>query len=216
MIQAIIFDFDGTLAETEYIHIQSLKEAFEEETGLTINKDEIGEKGGMMYYDKLTIIFRDHGITDFDKMKIADMAYEKYKKVFLDKVGPRVGVINVVKKLAGNYKIGVCSPNEKSVLEDTLKKFNIREFFDVIVSIEDVERPKPDPEGYVLAAKRLGVKPEECLVFEDTPTGFTSAKSAGMKVIALHNPYLKDPEYPGMEMFLKSFEDFDINSINNF
>ena len=215
MIQAIIFDFDGTLVDTEEIHTQALKEVFEEETGIAIDKKEIEERAGMTYANKTKEILAERNISGFDPEKIGDMGYENYKKTFVDKIELSKGVLKAIKNLKGKFKLGIATPNERIVIDKTLEKFGIKKFFDVIVSIEDVSRPKPDPECYIVAAKKLGLKPENCLVFEDTPTGFIAAKSAGTKCIVLPNPYLKDPEYPRADGFIKSFEDLKIDSIKN-
>ena len=78
MIDTIIFDFDGTMADTEDIHTFMFKKALEEETGREFTDKEIGEKAGMIYKDKLKLIFDEHGITGVDGEKIAENAYQSY------------------------------------------------------------------------------------------------------------------------------------------
>jgi HAD superfamily hydrolase (TIGR01509 family) len=216
MIDTIIFDFDGTLVDTEDIHTTVLKDIMEKETGREFTREEIAEKAGMVYADKMRAIFKEHGMKGFDVEKISKTVYPNYKKIFLGKVKLKPGVRELLESLHEKYKIGIYSPNDRSVLVRTLEKFDLMRFFGVIVSIEDVEKPKPDPEGYLLAAKKLGSKPENCLVFEDTPTGFTSAKGAGMKTIVLKNPYLKNPKYPGADGFIDDFMGFDLATLKKF
>jgi HAD superfamily hydrolase (TIGR01509 family) len=206
MIRAVIFDYDGTLVDSEYLHCLALSEAIKANTGIAVTPEQVGLLAGMTYTEKARILLKDKG--NFDIEKIAAEAYDYFLSIALDKIKLRRGAKRVIKMIHSlGLKIGLCSPNEKEFLKKSLSKFGILKYFQVIVGREDVVKPKPDPEGYLLAAERLKVKPEECLVFEDTPTGFTSAKQAGMKVIILYNPYLKDPQYPGALMQIKEYKE---------
>ncbi len=205
MIKAVIFDFDGTLVDSEELHCIALADAIKDNTGIDISPRQIGLLAGMTYAEKVKILLK--GI-DADIEKITKEAYEYFLAIALDKIKLRRGVKRIIKMIHSiNLKIGLYSPNKRQFLINVLDKFDLLKYFQVVIGREDVERPKPDPEGYLLAAEKLGVKPEECLVFEDTPTGFTSAKQAGMKVITLYNPYLKNPEYPGVLKQIKDYKE---------
>ncbi|MEM5777024.1 MAG: HAD family phosphatase [Candidatus Aenigmatarchaeota archaeon] len=206
MIKAVIFDFDGTLVDSEQLHCISLVKSIKENTGVEVTPKQVGLLAGMTYAEKTKILLKDK--KDYDIDKITKDAYEHFLSIASDKIKLRRGTKRVIKIIHSlNIKIGLYSPNKKDFLKKTLEKFDILKYFDVIVGREDIQKPKPDPEGYLLAAKLLQVKPEECLVFEDTPTGFTSAKLAGMKVITLYNPYLKDPKYPGVLREIKDYRE---------
>ena len=206
MLQAVIFDFDGTLVDSEYLHCFALSKTITTNTGIPITPEQVGLLAGMTYAEKAKILLKDKG--KFDIEKIAAEAYDYFLSIALDKIKLRRGAKRVIKMIHSlNLKIGLYSPNKKEFLTSVLSKFDLLKYFDVIVGREDVSRPKPDPEGYLLAAKKLKVRPEDCLVFEDTPTGFTSAKQAGMKVIVLYNPYLKDPHYPGAIMQINDYKE---------
>jgi HAD superfamily hydrolase (TIGR01509 family) len=206
MIKAVIFDFDGTLVDSEHLHCVALSEAIKTNTGIDVSPEQVGLLAGMTYAEKTKILLKDKG--SFDIEKITTDAYEYFLAVALDKIKLRRGVKRVVKMIHSlGLRIGLYSPNKKEFLTNALSKFDLLKYFDVVVGREDIIRPKPDPEGYLLAARKLGVNPEDCLVFEDTPTGFTSAKQAGMKVITLYNPYLKNPQYPGAIMQIKDYKE---------
>jgi HAD superfamily hydrolase (TIGR01509 family) len=206
MVQAVIFDFDGTLVDSEHLHCLALSKAIKANTGIYVSPEQVGLLAGMTYTEKAKILLKDKG--SFDIEKITTDAYEHFLSIALDKIKLRRGAKRFIKAIRSlGLKIGLYSPNKKDFLISVLSKFDLLKYFDVVVGREDVVKPKPDPEGYILAARKLGVKPEDCLVFEDTPTGFTSAKQAGMKVITLHNPYLKDPEYPGATMQIRDYKE---------
>jgi HAD superfamily hydrolase (TIGR01509 family) len=85
-------------------------------------------------------------------------------------------------------KLAVASSSHKRMIEYVLKKLEIIDFFDSIVGAEDIDRSKPDPEIFLMSAKRLNVKPEECIVVEDSKLGVEAAKKAGMKCLGYFNP----------------------------
>ena len=85
-------------------------------------------------------------------------------------------------------KIAIASSAYISYIKFVLDKFKIRDYVNVIISADDVSKGKPDPETYLRACSRLGVKPEYCIVLEDAPNGIQSAKAAGCKCIAIKNP----------------------------
>lgn len=205
-IDTVIFDFDGTLADSEAIHVDVLKQALKQKLNIDVAAEEIEELAGMTYAAKIKHILRDKNIM-FDEKEISKLAADQYVKMFDSRIMLRKGAKELLETISSlDLKIGLYSPNSRHVLETTLKKFNIKGYFQVVVSAEDVKTPKPDPEGYLLAAKKLKTEPEKCLVFEDTPTGFTSAKSAGMKVAVVYNPYLRNPQFPKADAFVKTFE----------
>ncbi|MEM5799397.1 MAG: HAD family phosphatase [Candidatus Aenigmatarchaeota archaeon] len=206
MIKAVIFDFDGTLVDSEELHCISLAKSIKENTGVEISPKQVRLLAGMTYTEKTRILLKDKKYYDIEK--ITKDAYDHFLSIALSEIKLRRGVKKVIKMIHSlNIKIGLYSPNKKEFLKKTLEKFDILKYFNVIIGREDIKKPKPDPEGYLLAAKLLQLKPEECLVFEDTPTGFTSAKLAGMKVITLYNPYLQDPQYPGVLRQIKDYKE---------
>jgi len=206
MIKAVIFDFDGTLVDSEELHCIALAKSIKDNTGVDIKPKEVGLLAGMTYAEKTKRLL--NGKASYDINKIVDEAYNYFLSIALEKIKLRRGAKRIIKMMHSlGLKIGLYSPNKKEFLQGVLAKFDLLKYFDVIIGREDIQRPKPDPEGYLLAAKLLGVDPKECLVFEDTPTGFESARQAGMKVITLYNPYLKDPQYPGAIRQIKEYRE---------
>ncbi|MEM5878546.1 MAG: HAD family phosphatase [Candidatus Aenigmatarchaeota archaeon] len=209
MFKAVIFDFDGTLVESEEMHCTSLSNSIKQLKGLDITPKQIGLLAGMTYQEKVKRLIK--GIKEDEAEKIAKHAYDNYLSTYSKRIKLRDKAAGYIKFLhQKGLKIGLYSPNKKQYLKDVLARFDILKYFDIVVGREDVKKPKPDPEGYILAAERLNVKPEECLVFEDTPTGFEAAKAAGMKVIVLENPYLNKPKYPGALKIIKGYDEATI------
>jgi HAD superfamily hydrolase (TIGR01509 family) len=193
-----------------------MKDIVKEELNIDLKSKDIGKIAGMTYTDKLKLLLKDKNI-EFDVNDLSKKIYERFKHTFESQIKLRSGAKELLNLLSGNgFKIGLYSPNQRSVIETSLRKCGVIKFFDLIVSREDIEKPKPDPEGYLLAAKKLNVKPENCLVFEDTPTGFTSAVNAGMKVVVLNNPYLENPKYPGADKLIDGFDGLNMDFFEKF
>jgi HAD superfamily hydrolase (TIGR01509 family) len=92
-------------------------------------------------------------------------------------------IAEIVRTHYGKVPMAVASGGERSVLEATLDSIKLRNFFGTIVSIDDVERGKPEPDIFLLASQRLGVAPEDCIVYEDSDGGLEAARRAGMRSI---------------------------------
>jgi len=118
-------------------------------------------------------------------------------------------LFELLSKLKGNYKLAVASSSSHKLIDIIINRLNIRSFFDDFVSGADVVNSKPDPEIFLLTAKRLGVKPENCLVIEDSSHGVKAAKDAGMKCIGFYgsNTYLQD--ISAADKLIGDFSEFD-------
>jgi HAD superfamily hydrolase (TIGR01509 family) len=115
------------------------------------------------------------------------------------------GVIDAIKKLSKKYKMALATSSKLEEAEKVLSYFKIKKYFDEIITVDDVKNGKPDPEIYLLAAKRLNVPVEECVVFEDAAHGVDAAKAAGMRVVAV-TTNLSVEKLNDADMILDNFE----------
>lgn len=102
------------------------------------------------------------------------------------------GVIELIYTLAENFVLGLTSSSPRKEVDLIINSFEINHKFKVTISADDVKKGKPDPEPYLLTAKKLGFKPEECVVIEDSPNGIISAKSAGCYCIGVITTHKKE------------------------
>jgi HAD superfamily hydrolase (TIGR01509 family) len=184
MIKAVIFDMDGVISDTQKLHsfveMQILKEH-----GVSLNVDEITEKYSGIPDE---IFFREvtEGLVpEQDLPEIIRKKWERMYEFSKDKIIPVPGAIELIRKL--HYQqlmLGVASSSPKAFVKLVLSKLGVAGFFQAVITKEDVKKSKPDPEVFLTAAQRLGVRPDECVVIEDALSGIRGAKKAGMKCVA--------------------------------
>lgn len=190
-IDAIIFDLDGTLVDSMWMW-KDIDLEFLGERGLELPPTLQKEIEGMSFNETAELFIERFNLTETkDELKVIwnDMAYDKYAHV----VRPKPGIIRFLDraKKAG-YKMGIASSNSIELINAALANYDLFDYFDCIVSANDVPRGKPFPDVYLTVADRLGVDPSRCLVFEDITMGIMAGKSAGMTVCCIDDDYSAD------------------------
>lgn len=187
-MRAVIFDFDGVIVDSEPVHEEGLRLAAAT-VGMAVTHERyLAEYVGYDDRDCFVAVARDHGreLTEEECEALAQRKAALVAKMLDEGRAPAYpGAVELVKAAGAEYPIAICSGALLSEIEACVKRLGIRELFRTIVSAEMVEKSKPDPACYLLTAERLGVAPAECVVIEDTPTGATAAKRAGMKVMGV-------------------------------
>jgi alpha,alpha-trehalose phosphorylase len=186
-LQAVIFDLDGVIVDTARYHFLAWKALADEEC---IHFDErINERlKGVSRTDSLEIILErsDRPYSDVEKAEMAERKNEAYVKM-LAHITPGdllPGIADLLDELKQNrIRIALCSASKNSAM--ILEKLGVTGYFDAVVTGNDVKRSKPDPEGVLLVAARLGIKPADCVVVEDAQAGIAAAVNAGMKSLGI-------------------------------
>ncbi len=182
---AYIFDCDGTLADTMPTHYRAWQEALGEHAA-NFSEAMFYELGGVPTSRIVEIMNERHGLS-----LPVEATVEHKESVFL-KLSPEIAaiepVVAIAKAFAGRKPMAVASGGHRRIVLNTLRALGIVELFDTIVTAEDYRRGKPAPDPFLEAAMRLGVAPEQCLVFEDTATGIAAAKAAGMQFVLVPPP----------------------------
>jgi len=185
---AIIFDHDGTLIDTETADYKACQ-LLCEEVGVSLAQEFWAEKilGRMDGYEALFEEVIRLQYRDFDRAKMWQRLRELWQ-VTRDNISLMPGVTTLLPPLqAEGYPMGVATASDHQWAERWLSHFNLQDYFQVVATSSDVPNNKPAPDVYLFAAAQLGVPPERCLVFEDSLAGTQAAKTAGMKVIAVLN-----------------------------
>lgn len=207
-IEAVIFDLDGTLVDSMWVWEQ-IDIDFLKSKGYTPPED-LKDAITHLTFTQTAEYFKNRfNLSDsIDEIKNTwhNMAYNFYSsKVFL-----KEGVVPFFEKLKSlNIKIGLATSSSVVLLEATLKNNGIYDLFDAITVTDEVKKSKENPDVYLLAAKKLNVSPENCVVFEDIIAAVRGAKLAGMKVVGVYDKASDDQK----EILIKSCDKY-IHSYN--
>ena len=222
--KAIIFDFDGVLFDSEKIHLQACNEVFHT-LGFNIPEEEYFQHYvGLSDNEMFPLILNDKNIKcDSSQLKALRANKINAYKTIINRSKSLDGLLNV-KSFISSYVhkvdyFAICSGATREEIEITLNKLEngtLRKYFKTIITIDDVSLGKPSPEGYLLAASRLGLQPEHCLAIEDTSKGASAAKDAGMCVAAI-NPFLSKADFKNVDLIAKNYGEIDtwLKGLNN-
>ncbi|MCJ7688767.1 MAG: HAD family phosphatase [Clostridiaceae bacterium] len=190
-IKAVIFDLDGTLVDSMWVW-GKIDTNYFKKRNMDLPSNLKSQIEHLSFDDTAAYFKSNFNITDTIeeiKKEWTDFAYEEY----LNRVKLKPGVVQFLALLKSlNIKIGLATSNSKTLLEACLKSNDIYHYFDSITLTSEVCRGKNFPDVYLLAAEKLGVKPEECIVFEDILPAVKGAKAAGMKVIGVYDDFSKE------------------------
>lgn len=180
--KAIIWDMDGVLVESEKMHVQAEADTLKK-YGIDLKNVDTASFMGMGLRDYFAAIGK---ATNTDLPMDELMPY--HTKVLEDYYGekfPEVpNVRETLEKLATNYVQALATSMEHNLAQIYLKRLGIKDFFKVVIGGNEVQHAKPNPHIFLMTAEKLGVKPEECLVVEDSENGVRAGKAANMTVIA--------------------------------
>lgn len=188
---ACIFDCDGTLVDSMPLHLDAWRASLEkhgfppEKFTLKMHHDYAGMPGAAIV-EKMNAEFGCNLPPDQVELDKIEWYMAHHSKVL-----PIVPVVDFARAMHGKMPLAVASGSDAVIVHESLRAVGIFELFDTIVTPADVALGKPAPDMFLLAARRMGVPPAECLVFEDGLLGIQAAEAAGMKTVYL------PPDIPG-------------------
>lgn len=212
-IRALIFDFDGLILETEWPVFDAWRECYEHH----------GHELDLKKYAACV----GSDVTSFDPVEDLELRYskpidwgqwdKKRRESISEKLKNRPALPGVVEILEAANELGllcaVASSSPRSWVEPFLEKLNINHHFVSTHCLDDVTKPKPDPELFLAAAKELKVEPHEALIFEDSLNGLIAAHAAGIPCVVIPSPVTEHLEFEGASIRLKSLEEMSLKEI---
>jgi beta-phosphoglucomutase-like phosphatase (HAD superfamily) len=179
-LKGIIFDCDGTLADTMPLHWQAWQVIVERHR-FHFPEDRFYSLGGVPSRDILNMLRMEQQLS-LNPIAVALEKEEAYLPL-LPQVRPIQAVVEIAREHFGKIPLAVASGGTKPVIEKVLRHLGIRELFAAVVTSEDVVKQKPAPDIFLEAARRIGVKPDFCRAYEDTDLGLQAIRSAGMQAV---------------------------------
>ena len=218
MLKAIIFDFDGVLADTEPLHFKMFQRVLHEE-GLPLSEQDYYQKYvGLDDKGCFQSILLAHGRPA--PLETVRRLVERKAALMLEqiKVTPVIypGIEDFIKRAAGRYRLAIVSGALRHEIELILEAVGLRSSFEHITAAEDIRNGKPDPEGYLRALQALNrqaaVHASDCLVIEDTIAGIQAAHAAGMRCLAVSTTY-PAAQLAGADAVASTLKGYDLEAL---
>ncbi|HYQ10282.1 MAG TPA: HAD family phosphatase [Gaiellaceae bacterium] len=185
MIEAVVFDLDGVLLQSEEVW-DAVRERYVRERGGRYDEKVQRAMMGMSAPEWSRFLHDDAGVPD-DPDEINIQVIRRMLEAYKHELPLLPGAVDAVRRAASAYPLALASSSNRAIFEEVLELAGIADCFEVTVSSEEVARGKPAPDVYLEAAHRLGTAPANCTAVEDSNAGIGSAKSAGMRVVAIPN-----------------------------
>lgn len=185
MIDAVVFDLDGVLLDSEELW-DEVREALARERGGRWHEGAQADMMGMSSREWSVYMHERIGLPEPPEEISAEVVRRMLER-YRHKLPLIPGAVEAVERLAARWPLGLASSSNRELIDAALEAAGLALYFRVTVSSEEVERGKPAPDVYLEAARRLGVAPKRCAAVEDSRNGIRSAKAAEMRVIAIPN-----------------------------
>jgi HAD superfamily hydrolase (TIGR01509 family) len=212
--QAVIFDLDGVLLQSEEVW-DAVREHYVRERGGRYDEDVQRAMMGMSAPEWSRFLHEEAHVPD-DPDEINSEVVRRMLEAYERELPLLPGAVAAVRRAATAFPLGLASSSNRAIFEEVLELAGIAECFRATVSSEEVPQGKPAPDVYFEAAARLGVAPEHCTAVEDSHAGIRSAKSAGMRVVAIPNAaYPPDEEALGQaDAVVRSLDELTVEALN--
>ena len=210
MIKAIIFDMDGLLIDSEPLWEIAEMKTFSS-LGVPLTSEMTKQTMGLRADEVVEYWFTRYPWKKLSKKEVEVLIVNDVINLVKEKGLPKSGVHQIIKLFAEKkLPTAIASSSQTKIIDTVIEKLGIGNTMKVICSAEHEPYGKPHPGVYLTTAKKLGVLPEDCLVFEDSPNGVKAAKAAGMKCIAVpDSKMIKDENFTLADLILTSLSDFD-------
>ena len=185
MFEAAIFDWDGTLADTMPI-VVSLFQKVLKEIGCNVSDEFLVKRIGIGARNMFKDALRSNGIV-FDEAKIDELMKKKTKiqVKILDKIQLFDGAVELLDSLRPKMKMALATMSNRNIIDKLLNMNGLEDYFDFVITADEVSKPKPDPEVFLACASKLGCPPSKCVVVEDSVFGVVAARKANMRCVAI-------------------------------
>jgi HAD superfamily hydrolase (TIGR01509 family) len=211
MIKALLFDFDGLILDTETPEVVAWQKVYAhygiefpiQQWGKIVGGSGYKDFSPVAYLAEKTGLHFDPSLERADR-RVSDRSLVEYQPIL-------PGVLDYIHAArARGLRLAVASSSNHAWIDPLLQRLDLQNYFDAVICIEDGKRAKPNPDIFLKALEALDVRPEEALVFEDSPNGVKAANAAGIRVIAVPNPITAQLGVSGADLTLASLADLPL------
>jgi HAD superfamily hydrolase (TIGR01509 family) len=192
VIEAVVFDLDGVLLDSEHVW-DGVREQLARERGGRWHERAQADMMGMSSVEWSRYMHDVIGLPEPAEEIDAEVVRRMLAR-YEEELPLIEGAVDAVRRLAGSFRLALASSSDREIIDVVLVRAGLAELFEVTVSSEEVARGKPAPDVFLEAARRLGVPPERCAAIEDSGNGIRAAHAAGMRVIAIPNRLYPPPD----------------------
>jgi HAD superfamily hydrolase (TIGR01509 family) len=192
VIEAVVFDLDGLLLDTEQVW-DEVRESLTRELGGRWHDHAQADMMGMSSKEWSRYMHDELGLSEPPE-ELNRLVVERMQERYRERLPLVDGAVEAIRRIGERRPLGLASSSNRPLIDLALDEMGVADLFRATVSSEEVERGKPAPEVYLEAARRLGVRPQDVAAVEDSANGIRSAKAAGMHVIAIPNPHFPPRE----------------------
>lgn len=214
MIKAILFDMDGVIVDSEPLHFEAHKKALAH-FGIDLKLEDYMQfaisRGDDVIYEKAAQVYG----AEIDKKAVSEIKKRVFREIFDQNSEMFPGILETLKNFSEKYDLAIVSSGSENAVKYVVEKLDIGKYFKVIVTGDNVEKIKPFPDIYLKAIEALGYDKESCVAIEDSETGMSAAKNAGLKCIAIPCGFTKDQDFSRADIVLKSIKEVNEELINS-
>lgn len=203
---AVIFDMDGVICHTNPYHSKAFREFFGKRN-LNPTDEEFAQHMFGKSNSYILRHFLQRDIEGEEFLRLEDEKESLFRELYEPYVEPISGFVEFVKRLkTEGIKMAVATSAPRANLDLIADKLSLQDYMGSFMASESVTKHKPDPEVYLTSAARLGVSPEQCVVFEDSFSGVSAGLNAGMKVVGVLTSHTRD-ELPRCDDYIHDYQD---------
>lgn len=192
-IKGLIFDMDGLMVDTESLYFEAEKE-LARRFGREVKEETLARMMGRKPLESLIIFAQELHLEETPENLLA-MRTALMREKLRSHLRPRPGLYTIIYIFSGRLKLAIATGAQQEFLDFIVDRLGLRDKFEVLQASDEIKEGKPHPEIYLLTCQKLGLRPQECIVLEDSANGVLAAKRAGCYVIAIPSPQAKGQDF---------------------